>query len=69
MRRCVLQLAALGYILEPAYALDAWWLVLLISAAMVAVAAAEAVSRPSASYKVSVNATNQMPKKKSFLHA
>lgn len=52
MCRCVLQLGALGYVLAPVFAYDAWWLVLLAAGAMTAVASAEIVSRPSASYKV-----------------
>ena len=48
----MLQLAALGYILAPAFALGSWWLVGLEAAALIAVAAAEIVSRPGASYKV-----------------
>ncbi len=50
----MLQLAALGYILAPAFALESWWLVGLMAAALITVAAAEIVSRPGASYKVGV---------------
>lgn len=52
LRRCILQLSILGYVLAPLFHFNTWWLVLLYAAAMVAVSSAETVSRPSASYKV-----------------
>ena len=48
----VLQLTLLGYVLVPVVKWGAWWLVLLTSAAMVAVNSVEAVSRPAFTYKV-----------------
>lgn len=50
--RCILQLTILGYVLTPVFSYSAWWLVLLYTAGMMVVAAAETVSRPVASYKV-----------------
>ena len=42
-----MQLSVLGYILVPIFALGRWWLTLLYCLFMLAVASAEAVSRPS----------------------
>ncbi len=56
--RCILQLTVLGYLLMPVFSYNAWWLVLLYAAGMLAVAAAETVSRPAASYKVTVHSTD-----------
>jgi ABC-type iron transport system FetAB permease component len=53
VRSMVLQLTLLGYVLVPVVAWGTWWLVLLTSAAMVAVNSIEAVSRPAFTYKVS----------------
>lgn len=49
--RCTIQLTILGYILVPIFSYDRWWLVLLYAAFMITIAAAEAVSRPSAVYQ------------------
>ena len=48
--RCILQLSLLGYILVPIFAADKWWLTGLYTLFMLAVAAIEAVSRPSSTY-------------------
>ena len=50
--RCAIQLTVLGYILEPIFAFDAWWLVVIICICMLLIAAAEAVSHPTAAYQV-----------------
>ncbi|KAL0038243.1 hypothetical protein WJX79_009937 [Trebouxia sp. C0005] len=49
--RCTIQLTILGYILVPIFSYDRWWLVLLYAGFMITIAAAEAVSRPSAVYQ------------------
>ncbi|KAL4418920.1 hypothetical protein ABPG77_003710 [Micractinium sp. CCAP 211/92] len=48
--RCFAQLSLLGYILVPIFVANRWWLTLLYSLFMLAVAAIEAVSRPAQSY-------------------
>ena len=50
--RCAIQLTVLGYILEPIFAFDAWWLVVIICICMLLISAAEAVSYPTAAYQV-----------------
>ena len=50
--RCAIQLTVLGYILEPIFAFDAWWLVVIICICMLLISAAEAVSHPTAAYQV-----------------
>ena len=50
--RCTIQLTILGYILVPIFTYDKWWLVMLYAMFMITVAGAEAISRPSAAYKV-----------------
>ena len=50
--RCAIQLTVLGYILEPVFAFDAWWLVVIICICMLLISAAEAVSHPTAAYQV-----------------
>lgn len=50
--RCTIQLTILGYILVPIFSYDKWWLVLLYAGFMITIAGAEAVSRPSAVYRV-----------------
>ena len=54
--RCAIQLTVLGYILEPVFAFDAWWLVVIICICMLLIAAAEAVSHPTAAYQVTAPA-------------
>ncbi|KAK9818197.1 hypothetical protein WJX72_008661 [[Myrmecia] bisecta] len=49
--RAIVQLTILGYILAPIFSYNHWWLVLLYSALMLVISAAEAVSRPSAAYQ------------------
>lgn len=49
-RRCIVQLSILGYILVPIFLANRWWLTLLYSLFMLAVAAIEAVSRPAQTY-------------------
>jgi putative ABC transport system permease protein len=44
------QLSVLGYVLVPIFTFDAWWLTAIYTAFMLAVAAVEAVSRPSHIY-------------------
>ncbi|KAK9838307.1 hypothetical protein WJX81_003416 [Elliptochloris bilobata] len=51
MLRCLAQLALLGLALALILRDHLWWLALLFGAGMTAMAAAEAVSRPSASYE------------------
>lgn len=53
--RCLVQLAVLGVALALVLHEHLWWLALLFGVGMAAVAAAEAVSRPSASYEVRPN--------------
>ncbi|GAB4820660.1 hypothetical protein N2152v2_007706 [Parachlorella kessleri] len=48
--RCILQLSLLGYILVPIFVTNKWWLTLLYTLFMLAVAAIEAVSRPTQTY-------------------
>lgn len=48
-----MQLTALGYILVPIFEYNQWWLVLLYALFMLAVAAAEAISRPAVAFDVS----------------
>lgn len=48
--RCIVQLTALGYILVPIFEYNQWWLVLLYALFMLAVAAAEAISRPAVAF-------------------
>lgn len=48
--RCATQLSLLGYILVPIFITNRWWLTLVYSFFMLAVAAAEAVSRPAQAY-------------------
>ncbi len=52
LRRCLLQLSILGYVLAPVFHFNTWWLVLLYAGAMLAISSAETVSHPAASYKV-----------------
>jgi len=54
-RRCLLQLAALGAALALVLHARLWWLALLFGVGMTAVAAAETVSRPAASYEARRN--------------
>ena len=54
--RCAIQLTVLGYILEPIFAFDAWWLVVIICICMLLISAAEAVSHPTAAYQVTAPA-------------
>ncbi len=49
-RRCIAQLSVLGYILVPIFEINHWWLTLLYTLFMLAVAAVEAVSRPTQTY-------------------
>ena len=51
MGRCLAQLALLGLALALVLRAHLWWLAMLFGAGMTAVAAAEAVSQPSASYE------------------
>ena len=48
--RCAAQLSVLGYILVPIFLANRWWLTLLYTLFMLAVAAVEAVSRPQQTY-------------------
>ncbi|KAL4457599.1 hypothetical protein ABPG75_012464 [Micractinium tetrahymenae] len=48
--RCFAQLSLLGYILVPIFLANRWWLTLLYSLFMLAVAAIESVSRPAQTY-------------------
>ena len=48
--RCFAQLSLLGYVLVPIFVANRWWLTLLYSLFMLAVAAIEAVSRPAQTY-------------------
>jgi putative ABC transport system permease protein len=48
--RCAAQLSALGYVLVPIFAANSPWVTAAYAAAMCAVAAAEAVSRPARGY-------------------
>lgn len=50
--RCLAQLALLGLALALVLRAHLWWLAMLFGAGMTAVAAAEAVSQPAASYEV-----------------
>jgi hypothetical protein len=61
LRRCVLQLSVLGYVLMPIFSLQSWPLVLLYAAAVMAVTAAETVSQPIASYKVTRPCSTALP--------
>lgn len=54
--RCAIQLTVLGYILEPVFAFDAWWLVVIICICLLLISAAEAVSHPTAAYQVTAPA-------------
>lgn len=52
LRRGVVQLTVLAYILTPGFALNRWWLTMVYSIILLLVSSAEAVSRPPAAYEV-----------------
>ena len=47
-----MQLTVLGYILVPIFEYNRWWLVITYALFMLAVAAAEAISRPRVAFNV-----------------
>ncbi len=50
LRRCIVQLSILGYILVPIFVANRWWLTFLYTLFMLGVAAIEAVSRPAQTF-------------------
>lgn len=52
--RCVAQMTVVGLLLVPPFMFPHWWLTMLYGILLMAVSAAEAVSRPSHAYQASI---------------
>jgi len=67
LRRCMVQLTVLGYILVPIFTTPHWYVVILYALLMAGVGAWEASSRPAYRFKVRLKVRSHKPKSSDFV--